>query len=531
MDERTPGERRLRVGLLWKVAGSGLLVALAVCLTLLALVSWQYERHLTEESVRRAQAIGDRVALKVAEGTAEGPPMELLVRSAREVGLMAYVWVEGPDGRVLGHTFGGGALPEGLHAQASRREAGVRAGVRVEALAGAYPALDVAVPIEGGRRGAAHVGVDMRPTARAVSRLQWLMVPAGLLAGLVGVLLGGAFLSVTVVRPLRAVTAAAGRIVRTGDLTAHVEARTADEVGELAGSFNAMVARLRGVLGSMEEASGEVVRMTAELQRSAEEQRETVSLQAAKLQQTQVTAREIQQTARLAAQRADVVLEVAARAEGLGRDGEAAVQRSVAQLAEVRSQVEAVSGHVRGLGERTRQIASITQAVKDLADQSNMLALNAAIEAVRSGEHGKGFGVVAREIRTLADQSIHSTDRVREILDDVSGGIAGAVELSAKGAALMEGGVAQVRASGESLQALGGIVRDNLGAARQIAAAVGQQNAGLEQVFSGLEALAGTMDATLARIDATSDAARSLQALSERLAQVARSYRTGGGAG
>src|SRR4030095_10146168 len=103
-----------------------------------------------------------------------------------------------------------------------------------------------------------------------------------------------------------------------------------------------------------------------------------------------------------------------------------------------RDQVKDMSAKIRELDERARQIANITVTVKDIADQSNMLALNAAIEAVRSGEHGKGFGVVAREIRTLADQSIQATTRVREILQDVSAAVSVAVTMTEKGTARVE---------------------------------------------------------------------------------------------
>src|SRR5205807_7876883 len=110
------------------------------------------------------------------------------------------------------------------------------------------------------------------------------------------------------------------------------------------------------------------------------------------------------------------------------------------------------------LSERTQQIGGITQTVKDLADQSNMLALNAAIEAVRSGEHGKGFAVVAREIRSLADQSIQATNRVREILEDISGAIRSAVQITEAGKQRMESGLVQMKSSGENLRELSSIV-------------------------------------------------------------------------
>jgi methyl-accepting chemotaxis protein len=183
-----------------------------------------------------------------------------------------------------------------------------------------------------------------------------------------------------------------------------------------------------------------------------------------------------------------------------------------------------MASRIRSLGERARQIATITTAVKDLADQSNMLALNAAIEAVRSGEHGKGFSVVAREIRTLADQSIQATNRVREILQDVADAIRDTVSITEAGAEKVQTSLVLVQNSGESLKALGTIVRDNTAAVRQIAAAVGQQNAGISEIFEAVKDLSRMMDETLERVQASEEAAGLVRGVAGEVSSVVRQY-------
>ncbi|HEU5217452.1 MAG TPA: methyl-accepting chemotaxis protein, partial [Gemmatimonadales bacterium] len=194
-------------------------------------------------------------------------------------------------------------------------------------------------------------------------------------------------------------------------------------------------------------------------------------------------------------------------------------------MSDLRQRVEEISQKIVQLNERTLQIGGITQTVKDLADQSNMLALNAAIEAVRSGEHGKGFAVVAREIRSLADQSIKATDRVREILEDISTAIRSAVQSTEKGAVRMEAGLVQVRTSGENLRELSNIVKDNSAAVRQIAAAVNQQNAGITQIFTAVTDLSRMMEESIARLGSTTDAAVTLREVANRVQQMVKSYR------
>src|SRR5205807_3723982 len=163
----------------------------------------------------------------------------------------------------------------------------------------------------------------------------------------------------------------------------------------------------------------------------------------------------------LAAEKAQAVVRVAEDADKMGKSGEGAVQESIAGLAAIRTQSAEIGERIRTLTDSARQIGGITETVKDLADQSNMLALNAAVEAVRSGEHGKGFSVVAREIRSLADQSIGATRRVSEILEALGGSIHSTVKMSEQGERAIGEGLVRVQESGNNLRGLLSITRQN----------------------------------------------------------------------
>jgi methyl-accepting chemotaxis protein len=347
-----------------------------------------------------------------------------------------------------------------------------------------------------------------------------------LLAGFLALSIAGSWwLARDVSRPITALSELVTRVVQEGDFTQRVEVRSQDEVGELARAFGRMMDHLRETTTSLQQGTRVLTEAVAELNQAAEVQERNLSRQAAALQETQVTAQEIRQTSQMAADRSQSVLEVAVRAEEIGASGEAKVTASQQGLQELHMKVGRLASNIASLGERTLQIGDIAQAVNDLADQSNMLALNAAIEAVRSGEHGKGFSVVAREIRSLADQSIESTARVREILDDVRRSIAATVKMTEKGQQQMEQGLEQVRASGESLRELTSIVRDNAGAARQIVVAVNQQNAGIEQIFTAVTDLSSFMDETMQGLQATTRATHRLRQAAEQMEVVARTYR------
>lgn len=353
----------------------------------------------------------------------------------------------------------------------------------------------------------------------------WLLVLVGACSALAasgaGMLMAG-----RLTRPLVELNRAASRVVTEGDFGQRIEVQGTAEIRTLSESFGAMMDRFRDVLETLRASAGLLQKAAGELSASATEQGGALSRQAGALQETQVTAQEIKQTSIVAAQKADSVLRVAERADEVGRIGEASIEDSLSGLSEMREQVDQISSKMGELGERARLIGTITQSVKDLADQSNMLALNAAIEAVRSGEHGKGFTVVAREIRTLADQSIQATGRARDILEDIAQSVRSAAAITERGAKRMETGLEQVRSSGNNLRELSGILRDNSVAVRQIAASVSQQNAGITQIFTAVSDLSSITEESLKRIDATSEAAANLKQVSESVAAVLSSYRT-----
>jgi methyl-accepting chemotaxis protein len=346
--------------------------------------------------------------------------------------------------------------------------------------------------------------------------------------GLAGALVAGGvafLLARRVTGPLRQLTSVAARVVAEGDFEVSFDMRSRDEIGELAHSFEMMMSRLRDVLLALRAASEQLEAAASQLSEEAAMQNRTVTRQAAALYQTQVTAEELQRASRLASQRAQAVLKDAERADSLGRAGEASLESSLGGLSFIRSHVDQIARTSQELQQRTLQIGSITDTVKDLADQSNMLALNAAIEAARSGEHGKGFSVVAREIRFLADQSAGATARVQEILNDIRRAILATVSTNESGAREVEGGLAQVRATGESLHALASIVHDNRLAVRAISDTVSQQDAGIAQLFVALKDLSSLSQETVTRLSATQEAAARLSEASREVGIIVRQYK------
>jgi methyl-accepting chemotaxis protein len=297
-----------------------------------------------------------------------------------------------------------------------------------------------------------------------------------------------------------------------------------DEIGDLAFGLNSIVRQLSALPRALQQSAAQLVEAGATLRHANEAQHRALTTQATSIQETNITAQEIKQTSDLTAQRAEEVLHVVRHADELGRAGTIAIEQTIAGFSAIRDSVFAIRGKMERLQARAVQIGEITQTVKDLADQSNMLALNAAIEAVRSGEHGKGFGVVAREIRNLADQSIRATARIRTILDEVGNAIGDAVAMTDVSAAQVEGGLGKVKMSGDSLRQLSQMVQESSTAVTQITAAVSQQNAGFAQIFNAIADLSRGMDQAMERLESTREAAETLQNVSAQVSRVAGQY-------
>ena len=489
-------------------------------------LTWQSNRRIAELAVEQLHEIGmsagEEIAPQIEQAALVGNTAglkPLLSGAKAKVGILFLV-VTDAQKKVLAHTFDGelpSSVADGLFQDEGSKE-------------GSYQSLngkkflEVSIPLLQGALGHVHVGLDLDYISGVVAiatrrALLTLLIVLGL--GLVAL----AVVLESLVRPIRELSDITRRIVEEGDLTQMVQASSKDEVGVLAGHFGQMVDRLRQIPLELDRNLQLLNTAVAALETATRNQDATVTRQATALQETQVTAEEIRQTSQVAARSAEGILSDIARAESAGEKGSAALEQSLRSLSDILDNVRGTAQSIGDLGERTRQIGSITNTVKDLADQSNMLALNAAIEAVRSGEHGKGFALVAREIRRLADQSIQSTERVREILESVRQAVGAAVGGSEEGARRVEGSLEQMRSSAEHLRALASVVRENSSAVRQIATAVNQQNTGVNQVFAAVVDQSKMMEDTVKQLDGTLKAVDTLRSVTGSLTEVLAKYK------
>ena len=320
---------------------------------------------------------------------------------------------------------------------------------------------------------------------------------------------------------LRGMAAAAEQIA-AGDLRAMVTPQSPnDAVGH---AFVKMSANLRAQIGGMVEgavvlgsAASEIVASTAQLASGA-------SQSAAAVSETTTTVEEIRQTAQMATQKARAVSESAQRAVQVTSNGRKSTEDAAAGMLRIRSQMDAIGESMMRLSEQSQAIGQIIASVEDLASQSNLLAVNAAIEAAKAGEHGKGFGVVAQEVKSLAEQSRQATDRVRTLLGDIQKATTAAVMATEQGNKAVEAGSRQTELAGESIQSLSGSVTEAAQAATQIAASSQQQLVGMDQVAGAMESIKQASTQNVASARQLETAARNLSELGQRLKRMVDNY-------
>ncbi|RKH16726.1 methyl-accepting chemotaxis protein, partial [Corallococcus sp. CA031C] len=278
---------------------------------------------------------------------------------------------------------------------------------------------------------------------------------------------------------------------------------------------------VRALAQSMGRGADELAAVVQQLRTTSEEQTAGISRQASALQELEQTVQEIRQGSHVTADKARMLAASAESAERVGREGGAAIDRTLLDLAAIRSEVSEMAARILALDERTREVSGIVDDVKTLADQSNMLAINAAIEAVRNGDSGKGFSVVAKEMRSLADQSIRATQRIRDVLDGVSATMRETAKMSEQGEQRVQVSLNAVRTSGSQLQKLTGIIGDTSGSVRMITEAVAQQDTGTYQIAQAIQELSGQMRRTLKVVEETQTVTRSVQTLAESMSGIA----------
>lgn len=307
---------------------------------------------------------------------------------------------------------------------------------------------------------------SQRPRIEEAKALARNGVQSSSLAGLILALVAALYGIASIGRPLRKVTAAIVAFSEGRTDVAPPDADRSDEIGDLVRALTAMIDRVQGREASLRTLA--VQHATA----IRETTQTVLQLKAASAQAQEIAAR---------------VLNSVDNTVSASSDGIKATEEAAAGIGRLSGRVGEMTGTVQSLSTQMEEIGSIVALVNDLAEQAKFLSLNAAIEAARAGDAGRGFGVVAVEVRSLAQQSQEATRRIRELIEDIQGAVRDAVEAAAAGNDDARRGRAVVQMTEEAFGAMASAVEEVRVSAHQILASVNQQMLGIDQIAGAMQ--------------------------------------------
>ncbi|SDY01425.1 methyl-accepting chemotaxis protein [Evansella caseinilytica] len=338
-----------------------------------------------------------------------------------------------------------------------------------------------------------------------------------------------------------------------GNLTVRGTYQARDEIGQLTGSFNSMLQSIQEVIQRIVASGDEVAAASEELNANAQETLKGTESVAGTMEEiaagTEKQLQEVSETAAVITELSDgvkhvtnntkQVSEVVSLTSEKAGDGKQAIGQTVGQMKSIQSTFDVLSVTIQGLGERSNEIGEIISSITAIADQTNLLALNAAIEAARAGEHGRGFAVVADEVRKLAEESSTSAMQISSLIEKIQLETKQAVDSMESTSKEVKHGIDVVNIAGETFEEIDTSINEVNGKMALVGNAVHDMEMGMqkivaaftlikgvtETVTAGTQNVSATTEEQLASMEEITSSADSLATIAEELQEMVSRFK------
>nr|WP_223594944.1 methyl-accepting chemotaxis protein [Pseudomonas sp. A-R-19] len=356
----------------------------------------------------------------------------------------------------------------------------------------------------------------------------------GMVLSIVGVALvvllviaaAGMLLANTILRPLHLMKANLDDIAAgEGDLTRRLTITSQDELGELAGSFNRFVDKIHGLVRQITEMTSQLTGLVNQVSDQANRSDQAMERQRHETDQVATAINEMSAAAQEVAKSAQSAAVAAQQTDEEGQAAKRVVAGSIEKIHALVDDIRSSGVSLDSLQKDVSSIVSVLGVIRSIAEQTNLLALNAAIEAARAGEAGRGFAVVADEVRALASRTQISTQEIQGMIDRLQAGTQSAVEAMRRSSEAGDGTSAQANEAGASLDTMAQLIATINSMNAQIASAAEEQTAVAEEINRSVHQIAVAVDSVADETQLGAQTSRSLADLGQRLGSLVGQFR------